>query len=302
MNIMHSSIDTEPEPASNVEQCQIAKFIAENGKVDDKAIFDSDWWTLAITKSAKNEIDVTYEKSWETVSAMELGTWHWWAVKILLITCNDKINKIYWTDIVENAITVARENLKEVDIDGKSEFIVSDGLNSVPEEVLAILNFSFACLPQVIFTLDKKLLPEDHFAHYVDPEKYNEQAFNRYWYWLIEKTIKEFRMKNSKASILYNFAWRISKDIIFALYESCWYTPEIVYNEMVEQCETTELWMFVDLEKTEPEALWEFYEDIEGKKIITAEMAENRRKGNLPVYHRMYVVKWVPKEKETINA
>jgi SAM-dependent methyltransferase len=285
----------EPEPLGIIWNCKKAEYIKKNGKTKNKKIFDSDGWSLAIWKATGNEIDKIFKEEWRQVSFMELGTWKWTIPILMIQEYNDKLLTVVWTDIVPDAIELARELVKDIDRDNKCEFIVSDWLKDVPQRILDILDFNVACLPQVKFTLDKQLLPDDHFAHFVDWEKFKDQDFERFWFWLIEKTIKDFRMKNSKANILYNFAWRISKDIIFALYESCWYTPEIVYNEMVVQCETTELWMFVDLEKSEPEALWEFYEDIEGKIKITAEMAENRRKDNMSVYHRMYVVKWVPK-------
>lgn len=276
----------------------IVNFLERNSNEEkSEKVFKPDEWTVAILTAILKILSEKYnEKKGEKVSILEVGVWTGRNLKFLLENYKQKIKKLFWTDLIEEAIIDSEKCIKELNEDGKCELILSNLLKDVPKKILDILDFMYACIPQVMLPEGSKR-PEDYYAHYYDKEEFKAFIYNKFGFWLLEKYISQSSVNAPWVDIVMNVSWRINKSIINSMFNSYWYTAEYVYDKIIPQCAETELWMYVELENENRSSVWEFYEDAEGRIIISAELAEKRRKDNMPVYHRIYVVKGVPKSK-----
>lgn len=289
---------TEIENSFNQEKIEreVRSYLILHSFSDRKeSTFIPDDWTVSmIVWVIKHVNDLLRYKDW--ISLMELWVWEWVIVKYFLSNYSDKINKIVWLDICSGAIDDASDNLKSViDINPeKVELKVSNLLKNYNSQIIDKLDFVYACLPQVryIGSEEDRAKIKDFYAHYYENKWFEHLEYDKYGLWLIEQTIIEASLSTRNSDILLNLAWRVSKEVLFDLFYKYWYSPEIMYEKIIPQHEWTELWMYVNLEKD-----WlcipEFFEDTEWMKTISAEVAEKRRKEKQPVFHKIFVIKWV---------
>lgn len=269
----------------------INEFLRENSWLwNENEVFTPDEWTKAIITAIFKKLKSKNSQ----LSIMEIGMWSGIIMKFILQHLRKKVDIIIWTDVVEEAVNSSKRNLEWINDEGKWILLLSNLLNDIRDEVIEILDIMYACLPQVILP-EWSQRPDDYYAHYYDSDLFEDYEFNKYGFWLLEATIKDFSERSSNAEIYMNFAWRINLETINWLFEKYWYIPDVAYEKIIPQCPTTDLWMFVELEKTNPEALWEFYEDQEWTKIISAKEAEDKRKNWIEIFHKIYVIKWTPK-------
>lgn len=297
--MMNSLQDIEPKPLIWLNTENVIQFLEEENiwERKSKEVFTPDDWSVAILTAVLKILSEKYDDNWKKVSLLEVWVWSWINLKFLLKNCKDKINKLFWTDLIQEAIYDTEKTIEWLNDDNKCELILSNLLASVPKKVFEIIDFMYACIPQVILP-EGAPRPHDYYAHYYDKEEFKNFIYNKFGFWLLEKYISQSSVNAPWVDLVMNVSWRINKSIINSMFENYWYEAEYVYDKIIPQCAETELWMYVDLEKENKSSVWEFYEDAEGKIKITAELAEKRRKDNMPIYHRIYVVKGVPIKKQ----
>lgn len=296
MNMMRSIDVTNLTPFNWLNKGNVEQFLEDENiwERKSKEVFTPDDWSVAILKAVLKILSEKFDKKWRKISLLEVWVWSWINLKFLLKNCKDKINKLFWTDLIQEAIADTEKTIEWLNNDEKCELILSNLLESIPKKVLEIVDFMYACIPQVILP-EWAERPHDYYAHYYDRKEFNSFIYNKFGFWLLEKYISQSSVNAPWVDLVMNVSGRINKSIINSMFENYWYKAEYVYDKIIPQCAETELWMYVELEKENKTSVWDFYEDLEGKNKITAEQAEKRRKENMPVFHRMYVVKWVPK-------
>lgn len=266
-----------------------------NNKRSDE-VFVPDDWTVSMIWWVVNHINDLLRTN-KKISFLEVWIGTWIIIKYFLTNYNNKVKKIVWLDIVSEAVENAKENLEWLDSKGVCSLDVSDLLKWYNSEIMGIVDFIYACLPQVrfVWTSEERKKIVDYYAHYYDDTDFKKLKFNDFGLWLNEQTIIEAKEKTPNSDILLNLAWRVNIKILFEMFDKYWYTPEIMYEKIIPQHNWTDLRMFVEIEKSGL-CECEFFEDEEWTVPISAHVAEERRKLNKLVCHKIYVIKWIPKK------
>lgn len=236
-------------------------------------------------------------------SVYEVGVGTGINVQHLIERCGARV--VYGSDIDSRLIPLAQRNVQKL-LDGRSlQFIPISGstnLLDIQNDELRqqirreTLGAVVACLPQAFQPADAQPGPDDA-AHYYPQEYFSEMPFNSFALGLNEALLAQARERHPRTSVILNLAGRVGLSRLLEMFKSNGYRPEIVHEERIPQCPTTNLGYFVDLERLLQTAgavssRCEFFDET-GQEIGARE-AEERRRASRPVFHNIYVIKGDP--------
>jgi SAM-dependent methyltransferase len=143
---------------------------------------------------------------------------------------------------------------------------------------------------------------DDHMAHYYPWAAFNDYPFNSVGLGLNEALLRRVRSCAPRAQVVLAFGCRIQKNVLLRLFRANGYRPEELASRIVRQHERTDISFFVALEAAmrgtgyEGDLLCEFYADPEGKVLISASEAQDRRDldPSTPVFHEICVLRGHP--------
>lgn len=161
-----------------------------------------------------------------------------------------------------------------------------------------------ACIPQAIKLPGVPDHPDDT-AHYYPQESFKENPFNQYALGLKEALLRQFRELVQESgdyskSIILNLGGRVGLRRLLDLFVTNGFTPQLLHEEIVPQCPSTNLGFFVGLDKifellpNQEGAPCEFFSDPQGEHFINAQEAEDRRQAGASLYHKIYVMRGIP--------
>jgi hypothetical protein len=144
--------------------------------------------------------------------------------------------------------------------------------------------FIVACLPQAYKPLHEDVRPDD-YAHYYPRELYSHLPSAMLALSLNEEVLVQSKQFLPTADVFLNFAERFGRDPLVNLFRGNGYTPEIVDSSIVQQCPSTGLGFFVEMERKGVST--EFFGYADGGAPMMAATAERVRMNGDPVFHRL---------------
>jgi len=245
-------------------------------------LFFPDAWTHAFAQGLQNIATETLGFGNSTILEVGVGI----GINMAgLLSMRDPPVDFVGTDICEDAI--AASSLLAHKEGWDITLLQSDLLNDVPNQVLAKVNYIFACIPQVPASSKMNLKDDDNFAHYYEP---TGTKWDKFGLGLNAALLQQTAERAPHAFVVLNLSGRPGLKRLKSLFTHHGYkAPIICYQTMVEQHHETSLAAFATMEQNGSEP-FEFFEDEEGQIPTCATVAEQRRLVGKKVYHRIYVL------------
>ncbi len=248
--------------------------------------FKPDGWSDAFLKGLSPQSEEWGErKVWE----VGVGT----GINLIKLAKQAPQATFYFSDYDARCVPLARQNISAVGLP-KTQFRPLFGswdlVKPAPGGWKApTVDIVFACIPQVPATTLHKAV-EDEVAHYYDPKRYDESTLHCCGLGLNEALLKQARgVLTPEGTTILNLGGRPGIDRLFAMFQSCGYTPQVLHEEVVAQHAETSLLPLAQLERAgNPD--FEFFTDIEAQVCVNARTAEERRREGLPLFHKIYVI------------
>lgn len=191
------------------------------------------------------------------------------------------------TDLRDEAIEISRALAKDLNL--SAEFIKSNLLKSISQKKLKTIDNIFACIPQVPSTTIN-LKEKDNSAHYYIADG---NKWDKYGYGLNANLIEQ---TPDYIDLTLNLCGRPGHAIHQKLFSEFGRTATILHSAIIPQHLNTSLESFSLMEKNGHED-FEFFSDSNGKYLLTAMQAEEKRlealeknEINGEIYHKIYVV------------
>ena len=217
----------------------------------------------------------------------EVGVGSGAAALTLALWQGEKVN-ITFSDLAPGATVVAEQNIRNncpwfrgEPIHGPVDLLKKEG-----QLIVGDLDAVIGCIPQVP---KREMMSARKLADYYNPDQYFSK-WNTFGLGLIEALLHQAQEAlKPRGRVLLTLAGRTGRARLLDLFQQAGYEPEMILAELVRQDQTTSLASLREVEKglLEP---FEFFSDASGKKKISAEEAEIRRKRGKVVYHYVYVI------------
>lgn len=252
--------------------------------------FHPDNWTKTLLTGLE-ELDL-YGKS-----LFEVGVGSG-AVPACLLKKHPEIKHIYGSDITQELLVLAKENLKNNEqlyrfTTLNRAYSLLDGFES-DAAVRGTPDIIYACIPQVGLPHEEAIANSDNYAHYYTTCDI-ESKFNSHFLGLNDLLLEQAaKILPAGNQIVLNLAGRAPVEVITELFRYHDFTPQIIHTELVAQCSSTSLGCFVRAEK-ESGQKFEFYKSnddilhLEDERISATD-AEKRRQAGKEVFHTLHVV------------
>lgn len=247
--------------------------------------FRPDGWSEAFLRGLYTHGDEWGEKKvWE----VGVGT----GINLIKLARRASRATFYFSDYDDRCVPLARRNIAAAGLP-KTQFRPLFGRWDLVKPAAGwkapTVDIVFACIPQVPATTLLKAA-EDEVAHYYDPKRYDESTLHCCGLGLNEALLKQARgVLTPEGTVILNLGGRPGIDRLFAMFQSCGYTPQVLHEEVVAQHAETSLLSLAQLERA-GNPNFEFFTDIEAKVCVNARDAEERRRVGLPLFHKIYVI------------
>lgn len=248
--------------------------------------FIPDRWTAAFLRGL-----VLLAPEWKSKRVWEVGV----GTGVNLILLNDApCREYYFSDFDPRCTQLALENVSSNGLDliryraltGPWDLVTPPNGAWVPN-----VDVVFACIPQVPADFD--LTQGDNIAHYYCPRRYPNSRLHACGLGLNEELLKQARrVLSSRGSVVLNLGGRPGIERLKEMYVTCGYVPRVAHEEIIPQHHETSLESLAVLEEN-GHTQFEFFEDEAARMRINARTAEERRKRELPLFHKIYVIEGV---------
>lgn len=148
----------------------------------------------------------------------------------------------------------------------------------------------YACIPQVIRPAEVSV--SDPEAHYYTVKEGQENEYDQYDLGLVYRLLQQSsKIMATGDRVVLALAGRPTLPLLKDMFRQNKFSSQIVHEEVIEQDPTTCLEHLVKDEQT-TDKKFEFFNHrhADTEHLISAGMAETRRKNNLPVYHKLYII------------
>jgi methylase of polypeptide subunit release factors len=176
-------------------------------------------------------------------------------------------------DYNEEAVAVAGRLARSND--WPALIVHSDLLGSIPDLIIKDIHEIRACIPQVPCPDHVDLMKEDNTAHYYNPDECADE-WNTFGLGLTARLLEQASERAPQAKVALTLAGRPGVKRLKEMFEDHGYKPSICHEEIFRQHSGTDLAPLVKLEKKGLTG-FEFFSDPEGRNLITAAEANERR-------------------------
>ncbi len=151
----------------------------------------------------------------------------------------------------------------------------SDLLGNIPDPLLKEIHEIRACIPQVPCPENVDLMKNDNTAHYYNPKECTDK-WNAFGLGLTARLLEQASDRAPQARVALTLAGRPGVKRLNEMFEDYGYSPSICHEEIFRQHAETDLGPLVELERNGLTGI-EFFSDPEGRTLITAAEANERR-------------------------